>query len=927
MNPCARHNKMDCMETVCAMARANQALGITDDDIVTNPAAYGLTLKLPAQPVPAKAADVPVPAILTLKTRAAKSAPAVDATPVPAAVDTLSNQATASVGGCPGYAKPEPDLAEIKRAVSVLIAKGRVVELRAFDTATRTVSGYYNDAETLAQDTCELSSFEQTPNVYWTLQDIDPNLLARLENACKGWSKNATADNNVLRYLYLPFDFDPCRISGVSSSDAEKARALELATTFRVFLSERGIQTIFADSGNGYHLLARIDMLASQESTALVSAILAAAYVKYSTCKCDPKNPKNCGKVMIDKSLSNPSRILKAYGTVARKGSHTAERPWRLSRVIDAPKCEVVPEQSLRVLLKELGGEVSASGTVMPAADGAWEGMTPEQMETLLAEKGIERGNRIAYKNGFKWQLAECVFHAHHESPDSFIALERSGLRYFNCSHPTCEGHRGGKEGWAKFKEQVGGFDFTPKEQLSKTPAKPADAVGTKQDAKQDATVLTSFASITSKLQEWLWDKRVPIGALALWMGDPDVGKSLSVIDLTARVTRGLDFPGGAKNDFPPSDVILCEAEDSLEKTVKPRLAVAAEDVGADMSRVHDVRIKTKGDTNARLLQLDREIHRLEKQARELPDCRLIIISPISAYLGPKVKTIDDGAVRVILTKLLDMSERLNISVVASMHLNKSADYKAIYRASGAMGFMAVPRAVWLFAKDANDEQSENRFMMPIKGNLAKKQKGTLYQVVESTKPVLVLDERKGKTVESFHPRIQWGDATERVADEVMKERIGGRGVREDRTAEAVAVITNLFSDPETGDYRPTPVPNKKFRKATADFSDRTLDKAKAKLGVEYDRHLKGFVMDDPSVEATAKAKAAVVVARKERDTVARAIDRYKAATIVGHRSRGKRKPRRKAAGRAATILCRGKGSGKRKARKARKVLRATVLY
>lgn len=279
-----------------------------------------------------------------------------------------------------------------------------------------------------------------------------------------------------------------------------------------------------------------------------------------------------------------------------------------------------------------------------------------------------------------------------------------------------------------------------------------------KVEPDEESTVLTSFKNIMPKLQEWLWDKRVPIGALALWMGDPDVGKSLSVIDLTTRVTRGLDFPGGVKNDFPPSDVILCEAEDSIEKTVIPRLMVAAEDVGADMSRVHDVRIKPKGDTNARLLQLDTEIRRLEEQARALPNCRLIVVSPISAYLGPKVKTIDDGAVRIILTKLLDMSERLGISVVASMHLNKSADYKAIYRASGAMGFMAVPRAVWLFAKDANDEESDTRFMMPIKGNLAKRQKGTLYTIVESSKPVVVLDERNGKKVKSFHPRIQWGN-------------------------------------------------------------------------------------------------------------------------------------------------------------------------
>ena len=75
--------------------------------------------------------------------------------------------------------KPAPDLAEIKRTVRVLIAKGskRVVEVRAIKTADGTWSGYYNKPSALAQDTHDLSKREDVPNVYWTLQQIDPSLL------------------------------------------------------------------------------------------------------------------------------------------------------------------------------------------------------------------------------------------------------------------------------------------------------------------------------------------------------------------------------------------------------------------------------------------------------------------------------------------------------------------------------------------------------------------------------------------------------------------------------------------------------------------------------------------------------------------------------------------------------------------------------
>jgi hypothetical protein len=746
--------------------------------------------------------------------------------------------------------KPAPDLAEIKRAASVLIAKGskRVIELRAFDTPEKTWSGYFSNLS-LATAASGLSAREDVPNVYWTLQEIDPTLLARKKNAVEGWAITTTKDENVLRYLYLPFDFDACRKSKLSSSNEEKERALELASKVRAFLSEHGISTIFADSGNGYHLLAPIDMQVSRESTALVSNILAAAQEKFGTCRCG-KDKVNCGKIAIDISISNPSRILKAYGTVARKGPHTAERPWRLSKILDVPEnLEVVAEESLRTLLKDLGGEAAAgTATVAQPASDTWEGATPETMEALLAEKGIKHGPRIPYKDGFKWQLAECVFHAHHESPDSFVFLGRSGLHYFSCSHPTCPGHRGGKPGWKAFKEHVGGFDlgrFVPAD-APVDAATPARAPITPPTGYQDVVLYETFANEVPELQEWLWEGHIPIGALTLYAGNPDVGKTLAALDLVARVTKGLDFPNGSANPFPPSDVILCEAEDSRNKTLTPRLMVAAEDEGADMPRVHSLRIKLKGTARTRMVQLDNDLDCLEKTIAEHPECRLLVVSPISAYLGPGIKAIDDGAIRAVLTPLQEMAERLDIAVVAVIHLNKSSDYDVIYRISGAMGFVAVPRASWLFATDMRDRQSANRYMMPIKGNLAEKQKSTIFQVDVSDKPVQVHDRRNSRMVETLHPRIFWGETTDIDPNDVMRESTGPR--KADKLPEAMAWVASLFNDPQTGEYSSKPLSLRAYRKAwrCVNYPDQTIERAKRKLGVDYDRKKREFTMDAP---------------------------------------------------------------------------------
>ena len=41
---------------------------------------------------------------------------------------------------------------------------------------------------------------------------------------------------------------------------------------------------------------------------------------------------------------------------------------------------------------------------------------------------------------------------------------------------------------------------------------------------------------------EWLWEQRIPL-ALSVFLGDPDMGKSLVTLDLAARVSTGRDFP------------------------------------------------------------------------------------------------------------------------------------------------------------------------------------------------------------------------------------------------------------------------------------------------------------------------------------------------------------------------------------------------
>ena len=220
----------------------------------------------------------------------------------------------------------EEKTGEILRTVELLFESDAVVELRAFK-GRETVSGYFDDHVLLAR---EASKFEDRGySVYVTLNEVDPALLARASNRVrKVYKEPTTSDSDILRRRWLPLDFDPARPSGVSATDTEKKAAHRRAMEVREFLRELGWpEPIVGDSGNGYHLLYRIELPNDQESLELVKGVLEALSFKFSD-----------ETVEVDTTTCNAARIWKLYGTTARKGDDTEERPHRVSGLLEVPK-------------------------------------------------------------------------------------------------------------------------------------------------------------------------------------------------------------------------------------------------------------------------------------------------------------------------------------------------------------------------------------------------------------------------------------------------------------------------------------------------------------------------------------------------------------------------------------------------------------
>lgn len=223
---------------------------------------------------------------------------------------------------------------------------------------------------------------------------------------------------------------------------------------------------------------------------------------------------------------------------------------------------------------------------------------------------------------------------------------------------------------------------------------------------------------------KWLWDQRLALGKLTLIAGDPGLGKSYLTLDLAARVSTGKAMPGdtwdnGKPMDRFPGTAILLSAEDDPADTIRPRLEAA----GADLRRVLMVNgVRTGGATKSFSLRDD--MNHLRTICKKETDARLIVIDPISAYLGDE-EGHSNTKVRNLLSPLAKLAQEFNLAIVAVTHLNKAGQgnaQSAIYRAMGSLAFTAAARTVHLVTRDPEDP--ERRLLVPIKNNLGQDRTG-----------------------------------------------------------------------------------------------------------------------------------------------------------------------------------------------------------
>ena len=327
---------------------------------------------------------------------------------------------------------------------------------------------------------------------------------------------------------------------------------------------------------------------------------------------------------------------------------------------------------------------------------------------------------------------------------------------------------------------------------------------------RPDGVHVRRLADIEPEAIRWLWQGRLPMGKLCMIVGDPGLGKSMATLAIAATVTRGSAWPVNGEGVAPQGDVVLISCEDDPGDTIRPRLDAA----GADCRRVHILDGLDDTDDAGRTYRRPwtmGDIDALDRLIASLLECRLIVIDPLSAYLGG-TDTHRNSDVRAMLAPLSDLAARHGVTVLCVSHLNKGAG-QAMYRTTGSLAFTAAARSVYAVAKDEADPG--RRLILPVKANLAPNKTGCAYRI--------------GTTAEGV-PRIEWEpEPVEADIDEILAAG-SGAGRPDTERREAKDWLREALSE------GPVAVHDLQDDAEAAGMAWRTIKRAKEDLNVKSER-------------------------------------------------------------------------------------------
>jgi putative DNA primase/helicase len=228
--------------------------------------------------------------------------------------------------------------------------------------------------------------------------------------------------------------------------------------------------------------------------------------------------------------------------------------------------------------------------------------------------------------------------------------------------------------------------------------------------------VIVRLSQVEPEPVQWLWPHRLPLGKLSLLLGEPAVGKSLLALDLAARLSSGAPWPDSTEIPNEPGGVVLLATEDTLADVVRPRLDAA----GADHSRITAVtsvrrNILSPLPLSLRAACLLPGLVHLETAIQNTPDCRLVIIDPLTRSFNQAAHS-SHADTRAVIEPLAELAQRCHVAVLALHQAPRTARGFAVQKMLAKLSPGAA-RTAWALVPAG--DSPDRRFFLPVKNTVS----------------------------------------------------------------------------------------------------------------------------------------------------------------------------------------------------------------
>ena len=239
-------------------------------------------------------------------------------------------------------------------------------------------------------------------------------------------NKESVGDIDIERIKFILLDIDPVRPSGTASTDKQKAEAKRVFDNCLQYLEDNSIQYYYTfDSGNGYHALIPIDIECTKENSRIIKELLYHLDSKFSS-----------ERAHVDKSVHNPARITRLYGTLNTKGIQNGPEYCRISKFLyDKADGNTNDFNSVKSIISKNKVEDINIDNLMTRKPYL---LIKDPMEwlsshNLTVEKIKDLDGACLYK------FDRCPMRDHH-NPDKghYFIVKENNKCYFGCHHDSC---------------------------------------------------------------------------------------------------------------------------------------------------------------------------------------------------------------------------------------------------------------------------------------------------------------------------------------------------------------------------------------------------------------------------------------------------------------------------------------------------------